>query len=80
MPSEEKIARMLGKEIYAYCKTLTIEIDNELLDQLNSGNKQTACKKYKSHIKTFSSNIGEESNCELRKKVLSRELSPKLIG
>lgn len=56
------MARMLGKEVYAYCKTLTIEIDNQLLDQLNSGNKQTACKKYKSHIKTFSFNIGEETN------------------
>lgn len=62
MASQEKVARMLGKEVYAYCKSLTIEIDNELLDQLNSGNKQSACKKYRSHLKTFSSNIGEQAN------------------
>jgi hypothetical protein len=59
---------------------LVVEIDIDFLNNLNVGNKQIASKRYKNQLKSLASNITDETNLPLRRKILSREWNSKKLA
>lgn len=61
-----------GKQQYAVAKTIVQEIDQILLKTLNSGHLYSASKKYKTIFKALGANIADETNFQLRTKLLTK--------
>jgi hypothetical protein len=78
-PEELRITELTGKDPYGFAKTLASEIDVEFLSKLNGGNKQVAGTNYRRYVKALSNNIADDSNGNLRRKIISREFSAKVL-
>lgn len=72
---EQRLIKLQGKDVYALVRNLTVQIDLKLIIILNEGNRQIASKIYRNFVKSLIFHIAQKHNLDLRRKVLTRELS-----
>lgn len=71
---------LLAQDPYIVIKKLATLIDSAMIKILNKGDKSDIGREYKKHWETLLGNLKDESNLELKRKILSGSMEPATVA